>query len=221
MADIHLHGWTSFSHTMESGLNSRLDMLLGEIERCAREVRRAGGDTIVMAGDVFHVRGSVAPSVLNPTKDTLQQLHRDHGVRFVIIPGNHDLEGKDTTRLGAAVTALEADHVRIITSAQFVDELGACLVPWYEKTDDLMAKLEELRPAAGGARFDAIIHAPIDGVIAGLPGHGLTPARLATLGYRNIYAGHYHHHKAFEGGAVSVGALAPTPGATWAARRAF
>jgi DNA repair exonuclease SbcCD nuclease subunit len=208
MADLHLHLWSSFSSTLDSGINSRLDGLLGEIHRCAKEVHLAGGNTVVMAGDVFHVRGSVAPSVLNPTKDKLKAIHEEFGTQFILIPGNHDLEGKNTTRLGAAVTALESDHVRIITEPVYVDEVDAYLIPWYEKTGDLMAELDRLKPEHGEYQFDAIIHAPIDGVIPGLPAHGLTPEGLAKLGYRHIFSGHYHHHKAFEGGAVSIGALA-------------
>lgn len=211
MADLHLHNWTSFSHDMPDGMNSRLHMLLGEIERCAVEVKAAGGQFVLMAGDVFHVRGSVAPSVLNPTRDLLVRLHAELGITFIIIPGNHDLEGKDTTRLGAAVTALDGPHARIITTSTYVDEIGAYLVPWYEKTADLMNQLERLKPEGDEFEFDAIIHAPIDGVIPGLPGHGITPDALAALGYRNIFAGHYHHHRVFEGvyrGVVSIGALA-------------
>lgn len=208
MADLHLHNWSSFASDMPSGINSRLHMLLTEIERCAVEVRKVGGNKIVMAGDVFHVRGSVAPSVLNPTKDMLKRLHQEHGTEFIIIPGNHDLEGKDTTRIGAAVTALESDHVCIITEPTYFHGINSYLIPWFEKTSDLMEKLNELKPGEGELAFDAIVHAPIDGVIPGLPGHGLTPEALAQLGYRNVYAGHYHHHKAFDGGAVSIGALA-------------
>lgn len=208
MADLHLHGWSSFSSTGPDGVNSRLVMLLGEIERCAIEVVAAGGRIIVMAGDIFHVRGSVAPSVLNPARDKLIDLHRSMGVRFIIAAGNHDLEGKDSTRVGAAVTALEGPHARIITEPTYIEEIDAYVVPWFEKPSDLLEELRAFKPEHGEFAFDAIIHAPIDGVIPGLPGHGITPEALAALGYRRVFAGHYHHHRAFEGGAVSIGALA-------------
>lgn len=207
MADLHLHRWSSFAQDLPSGLNSRLSGLLSEITRASVEVVKAGGKHVVLAGDVFHVRGSVAPSVLNPTKDLLKSLHGGLGVEFIIIPGNHDLEGKEATRLGSAVTALECDHVSIENETVFRGDLGAWLFPWFERVEDLKAQLERRAPEEGVV-CDAIIHAPIDGVIAGLPAHGLDPEYLATLGYRNIYAGHYHNHRAFPGGAVSIGALA-------------
>jgi DNA repair exonuclease SbcCD nuclease subunit len=207
MADLHLHRWSSFAHEVEGGINSRLFGLLTEIERCAKEVHAAGGNKVVMAGDVFHVRGSVAPSVLNPTKDALASINDKFGTQFIIIPGNHDLEGKETTRLGSAVTALECAYVKISNETGFDDDLQAVLFPWFEKVTDLKAELERCAPKEGEV-FDAIIHAPIDGVITGLPLHGLEPEYLASLGYRRVFAGHYHNHKAFAGGAVSIGALA-------------
>jgi DNA repair exonuclease SbcCD nuclease subunit len=209
MADLHLHRWSSFSETNEAGLNSRLAGLLSEIARCAEEVHKVGGDTIVMAGDVFHVRGSVAPSVLNPTIDWLEKIHQDYDTKFIIIPGNHDLEGKNSTRIGSAVTALARDYVGIENSPSIWMQGNAVLVPWFESTDQLLKELQGFVSTIDDpSQMDAIIHAPIDGVISGLPGHGLTPEVLAKLGFRRVFAGHYHHHKAFEGGAVSIGALA-------------
>lgn len=207
MADLHLHPWTAFSTTLPTGLNSRLDGLLREIMRAAEEVVKRGGNRVVMAGDVFHVRGSVAPSVMNPTMDTLREIHRLLGIEFLILPGNHDLEGRETTRIGSAVTALECEYIRVCNDTEFNDDVQAILIPWHESIAALKAELERCAPKEDEV-YDAIIHAPIDGVIGGLPPHGLTPEYLAGLGYRNVYAGHYHHHKAFAGGAVSIGALA-------------
>lgn len=207
-ADLHLHAWSSFSSVGPDGINSRLAGLLGELRRCAQEVHKRGGNIVVLAGDVFHVRGSVAPSVLNPTKDMLASIHREFGTMFIIIPGNHDLEGKSTTRIGSAVTALECDWVDVINEPKWHRGLMAYLVPWFESIGDLKAQLENIPPVIDRTEYDAIIHAPIDGVIEGLPTHGLSPEYLASLGFGAVYAGHYHNHKAFEGGAVSIGALA-------------
>jgi DNA repair exonuclease SbcCD nuclease subunit len=205
LADLHLHRWHAFATDLPNGMNSRLQGLLDEIWRAGEEVKIAGGNTLVFAGDVFHVRGSVAPSVLNPVNDLLHKMHLELGTKFVVLPGNHDLEGKETTRLGSAVTAMQRDWVRVINDTQYVSELGAHLIPWHEKTSDLKATLEGIPEPE---RADAIIHAPIDGVIAGLPLHGLDPVYLASLGYRLIFSGHYHNHKVFDGGVVSIGALA-------------
>lgn len=208
LADLHLHPWSSFSATGEDGVNNRLAALLSEIYRAARAVHDKGGNVLVFAGDVFHVRGSVAPTVLNATKDMLYKCHSEFGTQFVIIPGNHDLEGKNSTRLGSAVTALEDSFVTVRNEIHNDAELGAVLIPWFESVSQLKVELEKQAPCVPGS-YDAIIHAPIDGVIAGLPLHGLDPEYLAGLGYRRIFAGHYHNHKTFhDGKVVSIGALA-------------
>jgi DNA repair exonuclease SbcCD nuclease subunit len=213
MADLHLHRWSSFSGTTPEGLNSRLHGLLSEIERCAAEVHEAGGQHVVLAGDVFHVRGSITPSVLNPTKDMLAHCHTTYGTEFHILAGNHDLEGRNSERLGSAITALECGYVRVFNDYAYLDQLNAVLVPWHEETAKLKSLLEKIAAvdtAVTDTRtYDLIIHAPIDGVIEGLPLHGLEPSYLASLGFRRVFSGHYHNHKVMEEGKViSIGALA-------------
>lgn len=203
MADVHLHNWSAFSSVDKEGRNTRLVGLLGEFVRCCCEVSKAGGDTVYIAGDVFHVRGNIAPSVLNPALDTIKAA-TELGVKVVVIPGNHDLEGKHSNRLGAAVTALESVGASVIHKATEID--GMFLVPWVESLEDLMNDLHSVR-FEHRPDMDVLIHAPIDGVIVGL-NSGLDPKELSSLGYRRIFAGHYHNHKDFGNGVFSIGALA-------------
>lgn len=205
LADLHLHNWQSFSTALPSGINSRLNGLLTEVQRAGDELLKAGGDTMYLAGDVFHVRGSIAPSVLNPTRDTFADLIAA-GITICILPGNHDLEGKHSTRLGSAVTALEGIGCHVFTKPHLAGE-GVLCVPWFEKVADLRAWLDDF-PAAERGQYDVLLHAPIDGVITGLPLHGLDPKYLAGLGFKRIFAGHYHNHKDMGGGVWSIGALA-------------
>lgn len=210
IADCHLHRWSKFSTTDSDGVNSRLRGLLNEIHRAAKTTHDQGGNTVVIAGDLFHVRGSVAPSVLNPTLDEFRSIHDLYGTRFIIVAGNHDLEGKDSTRVGSAVTALENDFTTVVNMPQADTSVKAVLLPWYERIDELKAKIEEISNSMTALDMidaDLIIHAPIDGVLPHLSG-GLDPAWLASKNFRRVFAGHYHHHKEFPGGVYSIGALA-------------
>lgn len=210
MADVHLHGWSAFSSVESDGANSRLAALLHEVIRCRDEVRKAGGDTIVIAGDLFHVRGSIAPSVLNPTLDTFSSLINS-GIKIVILAGNHDLEGKEANRIGSAITSLEGVGCKVVNSFEHGLSVmeRVVMIPWTQNLTDLKARIEEARDAdSRPSEVDLILHAPVDGVIAGLPDHGLTPEWLAKLGFRRVFSGHYHNHKAFDGGVYSIGALA-------------
>lgn len=208
LADLHLHPWSSFSSVNEEGVNTRLAGLHSEIARAAKEVSEAGGNTVVFAGDVFHVRGSVSPTVLNSTRDVLKAAAAAYKVQFVIMPGNHDLEGKESTRLSSAVTALEGPHCKVLS--QTSDVGNVILVPWFESVDALKAEIAGILSDAkvDPGNSDLILHAPIDGVIKGLPFHGLSPEYLAGLGFKRVFAGHYHNHKSFPGGVYSIGALA-------------
>lgn len=213
ISDTHHHNWSAFATTNADGINSRLQMILDETERAADEVRKAGGNTLYHGGDLFHVRGSIAPSVLVPTLDCYTRILAS-GVDIVINAGNHDLEGKDAARVSSAVTALEGIGCTVINSPK-IHHIGAgsdmMVVPWIPAIADLKAAIEAT-PEAERGELDLLLHAPIDGVIPGLPDHGLTDGYLASLGYRRVLSGHYHHHKDFGNGVWSIGSLTPQ---TW------
>lgn len=210
MADIHLHNWSAFSTTREDGKNSRLEQLLMEIERCADTVAEEGGDTLIIAGDLFHTRGSLPPSVLNPTIDLFDRLYKA-GFKIIILAGNHDLEGKHSENLTSAVTTLRSVGCHVVNSIEDgVLPMDVVLVPWIDKVADLK---ETLKLVAAGTtdvcNKDLIIHAPIDGVIVGLPDHGLDADWLFSLGFNRVFSGHYHNHCEFDKRRVwSIGALA-------------
>ena len=205
MADLHAHNWSAFSEITAEGINSRLAYTLAEMVRAAAEVKKAGGSTLRIAGDVFHVRGSIAPTVLNPLRDTVREIIK-LGVNIEILAGNHDLEGKDSARVSSAITALEEDGCVVINSwangVGFRDHV--IMAPWM-KVAELKERLESVDPA-DRAGIDVILHAPIDGVMIGIPDHGLSPEYLTALGFKRVFSGHYHHHKDFSNGVYSIGA---------------
>jgi DNA repair exonuclease SbcCD nuclease subunit len=214
IADVHCHNWSAFSSVNAGGVNTRLQMILDEMVRCAHAVKAAGGNRLVIAGDLFHVRGSIAPTVLNPVKDTLDFISAPEsedglGIEVEIEPGNHDLEGKEVTRVSSAITSLAGPGVRVIDQVTARDNM--ILVPWIEDISKLKEELKNIKSALSGHELstcDLILHAPIDEVIPGLPAHGLTAAWLADLGFKRVFAGHYHNHKDFGNGVYSIGAIA-------------
>ena len=216
ISDSHGHAWSAFSTTLETGVNSRLQIILDEIKRAAQEVKDRGGNLLIHDGDVFHVRGSLAPSVLNPTQDTFREII-ESGVQVKILSGNHDLESKTSNRLCSAVTALESVGCTIVNELTIFEEEGIAMIPWNPSINGnkdnigLKAQIESIDPAIRH-KLDLHLHAPIDGVIAGLPDHGLDDAYLASLGFKRVFSGHYHNHKDFGNGVVSVGA---TTHQTW------
>ncbi len=217
ISDPHYHSWTAFSETDARGVNSRLQGIIDATFECAAYLRSVGGDAIFIAGDTFHKRGSVEPSVLNPVMDCYRDLVAG-GFKIYAIPGNHDLERNESERLGNAITALESVGVQVAHEPMVVDvaeEHKVVLFPWYSKINDLIVAMSSLREelveegieADAEPFLDAIIHAPVDGVLPHLPSHGLDASGLSSTGFNRVFAGHYHNHKDLGAGVYSVGAL--------------
>lgn len=217
-SDIHAHRWTLFSKPTADGVNGRLQIIINELKRGANLAVKRGAKTMVIAGDIMHVRGSIDPHVLNPLEDCFAEI-LELGLDIEAIPGNHDLADKETTKLGNAIKTfgkLRSDETRfsIYDKSAIVAGNDECRVyiPWFSKVDDLLREIEVQAKTTTPAASDLIIHAGIDGVIPGLPGHGLTAEMLADFGFRNVFAGHYHNHKRFDGNVWSIGA---TTHQTW------
>jgi DNA repair exonuclease SbcCD nuclease subunit len=216
LSDVHCHSWSQFSKTNQQGVNSRLWTILSEMARAGEELLAAGGDKLFIAGDLFHVRGKIEPSVLNPTLD-LFRIMVGKGIHITVIPGNHDLEGKDASRLSNALTALEGVGVEVCNqpTAYPLDGKGGpdavYMIPWMQNLTDLKAAALKV-----GERHrrncDLVIHAPMQGVIPGLNQNALDPADVATWGYKRVFVGHYHHHVEAAPNVFSIGA---TTHQTW------
>lgn len=209
ISDSHNHNWATFCSTLPNGINDRLQFILDETWRAAETVKKAGGGMLVHCGDLFHVRGSVAPSVLNPTVALYRKITQELGVDVLLIAGNHDLEGKNATKLGNAGEAMVGAGVRVISEPMIHHGLKFVLIPYYDSCDRLREVIKEqqmLIPSELRNQYSLFIHAPLNGVVAGIPDHGFSSHELQSFGFKRVFCGHYHNHKAF-GEVYSVGAL--------------
>lgn len=208
ISDLHFHNWSAFSTVDVQGENSRLRILLNEVRRAVQELKDAGGDTLYIAGDVFHVRGEVAPSVFNPVLAVFADIidmrgSTVRGINVNVLAGNHDLETDSASWAGSAVTLL--GDVGAISANDGPTTVGqVAMFPWQENIEELKRQLVK---GQTNKRI-AIIHAPINDTIQGLPNTGLDPAWLNSLDYQAIFAGHYHHHKQHGEKVWSIGAIA-------------
>lgn len=216
-SDQHAHNWSQFANVGEDGVNTRLKAILNELTSAHKELKERGGTQSFYGGDLFHVRGRIEPSVFNPVFKAIQQLHEDAvELNSHAIPGNHDLEGKNADELGNAMQALSSiDGFNVYTKPTLVGDV--LVAPWFQDLAELRAilKAEADKLKAFGCldQTDVIIHAPVNGVIRGIPDHGLEAGELAAYGFRRVFSGHYHDHTVMEGGKViSIGA---TTHQTW------
>ena len=209
ISDTHCHNWTTFSTVGVDGVNTRLSIILKEIKRAAEEVKKAGGKRLFHAGDLFHVRGSVAPSVLNPTLKTFEQII-EMGIEPVIICGNHDTEFRETNDLGSAVSALAGIGCQIVNRPKFFREENVLCMPWIADKKRFLSRLGLV--SSGRVTFDLICHVALNGVFDRIEGSQcISPDDIRNATHadvRRIFAGHLHAHKDLGNGVWSIGAIA-------------
>lgn len=223
ISDQHNHLWSAFSETLPSGVNSRLQMTINELLRAAQEVKDRGGKVLFDAGDVFHVRGSLAPSVLNPVEDAYKKIINEMQLEVITLAGNHDMEAKTSHRISNAITPLSNLGVKVINEPTILPEHRVAMLPWNPRLDTVPAtpdrqKIVGLRDQildvkakilARGEKvsdYALFIHAPLDDVIDGLPNKGFTAAELEAHGFKYVFAGHYHNYKKLSDTVYSIGA---------------
>jgi DNA repair exonuclease SbcCD nuclease subunit len=204
ISDVHLHCWSQFSHTLPNGRNNRLQQILDGIEQVATHLLKLGGNDLVITGDLFHTRGSVKPSVLNPTIDLFTDL-TCRGINVHGIPGNHDLEGINSDTLGNALHSLSSiPSFNCYTSPTQLasDHL---FIPWYEdsrKVLNLATKRAYQKP-----KLTLFAHVGLSGVVPAAIGNTLDPSSFLKEDFKYVFCGHFHNHVAFDARVYSVGAL--------------
>lgn len=210
LSDLHCHGWSAFSTVNSQGVNSRLLDIIREIDRCCDETLKAGGDTVVIAGDLFHTRGSVDPEVFNPVKECLSRNILMGINRFRGIPGNHDLKSKDSVELGSSVQMLgnECIHWYHQPESRGLPDQPSVYVPWVNDPTCYLSTIEDIARNFGtdAAFYDLIIHLGIAGTLTSGHDNGITAERLREFGFKRVFSGHYHNHKDFGDGIYSIGA---------------
>ena len=226
-ADAHFHNWSLFSSQNAEGVNSRLQGQMDEFRRLCEETKKAGGKRVYVAGDVFHVRGTLKTSVLNPTVSTFIQCANEHDLQIRIMAGNHDLEGAEVTFAGNATIQLahstcdDEPEIQIVQEPMFFEDDMVAIVPWQNTRDGLRKAIEHVSKDIKVSKckpedVDLILHTGINGVIIGMPDHAWDPVELASFGFKRVFSGHNHQHKVFsfahpiadaETQVVSIGAL--------------
>jgi DNA repair exonuclease SbcCD nuclease subunit len=214
-SDPHYHDFSQFSTINANGLNSRLADTLRATVEAYKSANALGAYTAICCGDIFHVRGKVKPSVLNPTMQTFRNLHDRLAFRTHAISGNHDLETDKSSDLNSAITSLRSIEGFAVHSENIchtmLDEFSVqvTFIPWEPDLKKLRA-LIKAGPRSTDKPTALVIHAPMNGVIKGLPDHGLTVDDFKDCGFDKVFIGHYHNHKSFKVGkteVISVGAL--------------
>lgn len=210
ISDQHYHSFSPFGSLNEAGVSTRLAITLDATREAAAALLKAGGTRLYCAGDTFHVRGSVRPSVLNPVLELFNDL-RVSGIEVAVLAGNHDLEGEEASELGNAATALANGNTQVVNVPTHFDQDKVLMIPWIKDQAALLRTVRDcftdLQSRGGDpGEWTLILHAPLNNVIKGIPDTGIDPAAL-DMGWGLVLSGHYHNHKQLTPRVWSIGAL--------------
>ncbi|PHM52336.1 metallophosphoesterase family protein [Xenorhabdus hominickii] len=212
ISDTHYHTWDAFASTAHDGMNSRLKIQLDATWEAAVAAKEAGAKALFHAGDVFHVRGSIAPTVLHFTSELYNKIINMLELPIYILAGNHDLETNDSVfsaNASASFTKIGAEIVCSKTPKTFlIDDVRIHMISWYSDHKALLNTVKELAKTLDlTVPNDLIIHTSINKSIPGMPDVGMEAEEFEALGFRYVLSGHYHNHKEVIPGVISIGAL--------------
>lgn len=211
IADLHLHNHREFGRTVEFNnpwdgkvypANSRLVDQLNTLNDLFHRLFEKGIKLTYIAGDIFHVRGTVPSDVLQLSL-SLFQFWSEKGMKFRAIAGNHDQ--MDAEGLYHSSSAFANVFDVATGSKRFFrtrDEDGATMVhllPWVENRHQYLEELDfcqQLVRTNPHCKHVLISHAGIDGAEVGTLEYRLKePVFVEDLGpdlWAAVFLGHFH-----------------------------
>lgn len=206
LSDIHAHEHSDFAKMVLHNnvyINSRLKDILDTLWYCFETGHKKGVERWLILGDVFHTRNSVPTIVRNTMWDLLQKAHKEFGVGFIILVGNHDQTDK-----GGVIHSLhewEGDFITIVDETLEVD--SAFFIPYTDNHQDLQHCLNYADPDSESAIL--CMHAGVDGAAIGTMEYRikdpLTVEDLHAERFAWVFLGHYHKPQSIAPNVVYVG----------------
>lgn len=200
-ADFHMHNWKAHSTMGGDGVNSRLQVGLDCLKQVGEHAKRVGAQDIIIAGDLFHVRGKLTPSVLTPVADALGALGANF--QITLLAGNHDQENYNGGPTGLD-TLDNIPGIRVVTKPVCLNLEGGqsvVFIPYFRSNDDFKNELIQMRDGAlhRGIKVKAVvIHQGIDGISPSMPTISVDQKWFKDA-WPNmpIFSGHYHESRRF------------------------
>ena len=206
-ADPHAHNWASFSNTLSTGVNSRLqDTLNAMSEACDRALET--DKKVVIAGDIFHTRGHIVPSVFNAVKNLIDDYIKK-GINFFILAGNHDAEEKNATENKTSLDTFRQNGCVVVSEGfekiQVGENTNYWLFAWYDNVKELKNVLEQNRTDMNPEDL-VFMHTPISGVVPRIF-NAIDSEYLYSLPCKYVFSGHIHLPYDHKGKVFSIGSL--------------
>ncbi len=204
MSDPHFHNYKAHS-TIVDGENSRLLDVENTFREIVNQAKTQRCKVLLIAGDIFHVRGQIKPSVMASVMRSIK--YATESMEVVLIPGNHDME--DFRGGPTAVDHLaELDNCTVLKKTTVLTTswgLTVAAIPYCHTKEEFREEAAKIdrRP------YEVVMcHQGIDGMgPEGMPATGITTDFMRAVFGEDIpiFCGHYHHC-GIEENVVQVGA---------------
>lgn len=195
-SDIHIHPH-KFGNEPDERLQHGLDVLDWALENPA--------DACIFCGDLFHVRGRIAPRVFNKVYrrfvgDSLIRTNR----KKIVLPGNHDAEMSESDFATECLSHIDDTHAPTHAGHYNFRDIAVFHIPFVSDVAELKEHIKNLADKADvyksrGYKDDftriLILHHGIDGIFPGVPDCGLRPEDLREESFDFIFLGDYHNHR--------------------------
>lgn len=151
---------------------------------------------ILHLGDFFDTRGNINVITLQTVKTRFLDKLKEHNIRLILVPGNHDLPYRNSIESSAVTLVFnEYDNVTVYeepTLVKFEDNSNVLMVPWIAKEQE-KEFLEKIDSFVGHTdiclgHFEFISFIYTKGVIAD---EGMD-STIFTPKFELILSGHYH-----------------------------
>ena len=207
MSDLHLGNHQQFAGISKDGINTRLLLQHNAIQKAMQTGVKRDCKILVIAGDIFHVRGLVEVEAVNVFHDILKEAE-ELFENIYIITGNHDITHENTQMFNTLNVFSEHKNVKIIDPKSSVTYQDMKTV-FFGYTNDTEYINDELKYFDDAEKYDLYCHQAIFGVQ--YRNHVLTEGvELKYLKrFKRVFNGHIHEPKKLSYSIYNLGSLVP------------
>lgn len=202
--DLHVHKHKFGGVVTEEGKHTRLMDCVSVLDQTYQHMLSSNISYRFFCGDMFHVRGKLAPSILNPVIEHFSRVHEEKAFKDFLLVGNHDMEHRtDGEHAMKALGELRGVHVLEDHGYRVVSSFDMFGLGWVAYEPDVKRLKEKVQAVAAMRREDGqehlpqifLIHHGVDGAMPSIPNMGFAPKDLPHDDFDLIFCGDYHTHK--------------------------
>lgn len=180
---------TADIHLQQSSADTVLNQVFpGLIEAVDQDVDQ----TLVILGDLYHIRYKVDVGLQNAVSKFLVQL-REKGVEVILLPGNHD----QINPQGENALEVFGEHPNVRVYSVVTDDQWGRWIPYRKDVGEILEAVG--RPQVKGVDKVLWMHHGIQGSYMNdhcVDKRGILPEVFSA--WRRVYCGHYHKRQNFK-----------------------